>query len=63
MAVLLVSKLNYENKLSKKLMQVNSVAVIGEPMVEISDQVDELKSEYSETNIDVRQADHKSANY
>ena len=41
--VLLVSKLNYENKLSKKLMQVNSVAVIGEPMVEISDQVNELK--------------------
>jgi len=38
-----VSKFNYENKLIEKLMQVNSVAVIGEPMVEISDQVNELK--------------------
>ena len=38
-----MSKFNYENKLIEKLMQVNSVAVIGEPMVEISDQVNELK--------------------
>jgi SAM-dependent methyltransferase len=29
----------------------------------VNDVVDELKTEYSETNIDVRQADHRSANY
>ena len=43
MVALLVSKYNFEEGFIKKLTQVNSIAVIGEAMVELSDQVNELK--------------------
>jgi len=43
MVVLLVSKYNYEEGIIERLTQVNSIAVIGEAMVELSDQVNELK--------------------
>tara|TARA_B100000795_G_scaffold9074_1_gene6452 strand:- start:104 stop:574 length:471 start_codon:yes stop_codon:yes gene_type:complete len=38
-----VSKYNYEEGIIERLTQVNSIAVIGEAMVELSDQVNELK--------------------
>ena len=43
MVALLVSKYNFEEGFIKRLTQVNSIAVIGEAMVELSDQVNELK--------------------
>ena len=43
MVGLLVSKYNFEEGFIKRFTQVNSIAVIGEAMVELSDQVDELK--------------------
>ena len=43
MVALLVSKYNFEERFIKRLTQVNSIAVIGEAMVELSDQVNELK--------------------
>ena len=43
MVALLVSKYNYQNEIITRLKQVNSVAVIGEAMVELSNKINELK--------------------